>query len=253
MEDQYILKTLENGLSILALFSPDRPQMTLKEMDEQLNLGKSRTFKLVKTLLKSGFLKECFPGPGYSLGPMVVSLGLTALGKIDARRLAVPILTKLAESTSETALLTMRSGDYSVVVEKVDSPLSVRMAAEIGARGRLYAGGSNVPLLAFGPLELRERYESGEVPLKRFTSDTIADAQTLKSTLDLVRRRGYHVSKGEAEKDIMAVGAPVFERTGVVNFCISVAGPLQRMEPREDFIIKEVVEAAKKLSNILAV
>jgi len=108
----------------------------------------------------------------------------------------------------------MRSGEYSVVVEKVDSPLSIRMAAEIGAYGRIHAGGSNVPLLAFGPLELRKRYESGKVPLKRFTSGTIADADKPKSTLELVRQPGSHVSKGEAEKDIMAVGAPIFDRKG---------------------------------------
>lgn len=251
--EAYILKTLENGLSVLMLFSPTRPRLSLKEIDDELHLGKSRTFKLVRTLLKMGFLKESVPGPGYSLGPSVAVLGLTALGQMDARRLAGPILAELAASTQETAILTVRNGDYSVVIDKVDSPLSVRMAAEIGARGVLYAGASNLPLLAFGPEELREKYLSGEVTLKRFTDNTASDAKSLSKLLDAIRQRGYHVSKAEVEQDIMAVGAPVFDRRKSVDFCISVAGPLQRMEPREEFIIREVMKAAERLSSLLAV
>ena len=159
----------------------------------------------------------------------------------------------MAASTQETAILTVRNGGYSVVIDKVDSPLSVRMAAEIGARGVLYAGASNLPLLAFGPEELREKYLSGEVTLKRFTDNTASDAKSLSKLLDAIRQRGYHVSKAEVEQDIMAVGAPVFDRQKSVDFCISVAGPLQRMEPREEFIIREVMKAAERLSSLLAV
>ena len=249
----YVLKTLENGLAVLKLFSPRESCLSLKTIDERLHLGKSRTFKLVRTLVKAGFLKENFPERGYVLGPAVVALGLLALGQMDVRRLARPILAELAQATQETAILTMLNGESSVVIDKVDSPLSVRMAAELGSRGVLHAGGSSVPLLAFGPEALRQKFLSGEVPLSRFTENTAANVQALGDLLQKVRDNGYHVSKEEVEREIMAVGAPVFDRRGVATLCISVAGPIHRMESREESIVREVVSAANRLGSLLAV
>ena len=249
----YVLKTLENGLSVLKLFSPSESCLSLKTMDEKLHLGKSRTFKLVRTLVKAGFLRENFPERGYVLGPAVVALGLLALGQMDVRRLARPILAELAQATQETAILTMLNGESSVVIDKVDSPHSVRMAAELGSRGVLHAGGSSVPLLAFGPEVLRQKFLSGGVPLTRFTENTATTVQALDDLLRKVRANGYHVSKEEVERDIMAVGAPVLDRRRVATLCVSVAGPIHRMEVREEAIIKEVVGAANKLGSLLAV
>jgi DNA-binding IclR family transcriptional regulator len=172
---------------------------------------------------------------------------------MDVRKLAIPILTDLAASTQETAILTMLNGESSVLIEKVDSPLSVRMAAEVGVRGTLHAGGSNVPLLAFAPAHVREKFLSGDVTLDRHTANTASTPQRLAELVATVRERGYHVSRGEAEQDIMAVGAPVFDRKREAKFCVSVAGPAQRMEAREESIIQEVVEAAKRLGSLLAV
>lgn len=249
----YIVKTLDNGLSILALFSAQEPRMTLKAIDERLHLGKSRTYKLVCTLVCNGFLEASVPGPGYVLGPSVAALGLVALRQMDARRLAKPLLLELTQSTQETAILTMLNGEASIVLDKVDSPFSVRMTTEVGSRCHLYAGGSNVPLLAFSPEALRRRFLSGAVPLDRFSETTAATPEALRTMLDRVREVGYHVSKGEVERDIMAVGAPVFDRRREVSLCVSVAGPINRMQARETLIITEVVKAANKLTSILAV
>ncbi|MGI6162841.1 MAG: hypothetical protein ACOYEQ_02805 [Bacillota bacterium] len=47
----------------------------------------------------------------------------------------------------------------------------------------------------------------------------------------------------------MAVGAPVLDKHGAVQFCISVAGPVYRMEPQEKFIVREVVRAAGRFAG----
>ncbi|HQE49575.1 MAG TPA: IclR family transcriptional regulator [Fervidobacterium sp.] len=247
----YTVKALADGLSILLLFDEDRTDLTLKEIEDQLNYGKSRTFRMLKTLVLMGFLRVTSPRPTYGLGPSALSLGLRCMKGIDIPDIARPILSELASSTQETAILTMLCGEESIVICKEDSPLSVRMAAEVGAKGCLYAGASSVPLLAFASEDVKSKFLSGMVEMERFTEKTAMTQSQVLELIDTVHRLGYHVSKGEVEEGLMAVGAPILNHAGEARFCVSVCGPQFRMQDREGFIIEEVVSASRKLSNVL--
>lgn len=249
--EPYIVKALADGLSILLLFDKDRTDLTLKEIEDEVNYGKSRTFRMLKTLVSLGFLQVTSSRPTYALGPSVLSLGLKSMRGIDIPEMVRPTLSELAFSVQETAILTTLCGKESIVIWKEDSPLSVRMAAEVGAKGCLYAGASSVPLLAFAPEHIKEKLISEMGEIKRFTGKTAATQAEISKLMETVHTLGYHVSKGEVEEGLMAVGAPIFNCTGEARFCVSVCGPQFRMEDREDFIIEEVIKTSEKLSKIL--
>ena len=62
-------------------------------------------------------------------------------------------------------------------------------------------------------------------PRPRWTPNTITDAQALREELDMVRRTGLAVNRGESHSSYFGLAAPVTERTGRPIAALSIAGP----------------------------
>jgi IclR family KDG regulon transcriptional repressor len=247
-----INQSLAHGLDILLLYDTATHLFTVSEISKRLGYSQSKTYRLVRTLIKYRFLQEHNGTAQYSLGLNALRLGLLAHQQFNISEIARPFMKELSVLTKETVLLTAVNGTRGIVLDRVESEEPIRYSLfHPGAIIPLHCGASSKILMAY----LREgdwdRIIAKE-GLKRYTPNTISDVKKLKAHLREIRKRGYAFSDQEVDRDVRAVAAPILNGVGELVAGLSVAGPVYRINKKQiSSCAKLVMQYAQKISNKL--
>ncbi|ARK29901.1 IclR family transcriptional regulator [Halalkalibacter krulwichiae] len=236
--------SLENALRLLKCFSSDEPELSLTSLSNKLNLGKSTTHRLLKTLESEGFVLQNPLNHSYSLGVSVLALTNTVTSQMKIIRDANPILRELTRATGESSHLGIIEGNSLIYLQKVECEFPVHLNSHIGKRNPLHCTSCGQILLAY-------QKEPFTIDLKKYTNKTITDPIVLQEKLNEVKSQGYAVSNEELDEGIWSVAAPVYNPKKEVVAAIDVSGPLKRVNHIKQDIIKKVVEASATLSNAI--
>ena len=196
--DHHIVHAVDRALQVLLCFTGHSPTPTLEEIVEAVALPRRTVSRLLSTLERSGFVERLPQGEGYRLGKSIVLLGATALGQMDLVRQARPHLEGLMQATGETVHLVILNQNQGMVIDKIDSQRSVRMASTIGFRSPLHCTAVGKVLLAHLPPAAVD----GLLPqlvLTRYTENTIIDLLALKEQLAVISEQGYAYDHEEIE------------------------------------------------------
>lgn len=244
------LSSVGNALRILKSFSTYEPVRKVSELAEDLGLAKSTVSRLVTTLVSEGFLAKDDHSRGYRLGLSVLTLGGIVTNNLEIYKEAAPVLSKLVNSTGETAHLAILDGIDTIYIHKEECHHPVRILTHIGRKNPSYCTSTGKVLLAFNEEHLVE--ETIKQGLHRFTPNTITDPTVLKTELAQVRKQNYAVSTEELTEGTKSIAAPIRDHRGKVVCAINIVGPIQRMN---DYHIpemaKRVIEAGNEASNRL--
>ena len=244
----YNITALQRGLKLLNLFAKAERGLTATQVAKLSGLPVSTVHRFLMNLDSSGFLTSTGSG-NYHLGIACFSLGQSALGHLDIRRLSLPYLRELNQRTRETIHLTVRHDFSAVYVEKLDSPEPLRIFSRIGAAVPLHCTAVGKVMLAFMTQEELARVLP-QIELKRLTENTVSNLQELQAEVERVRRAGYACDLEENELHIRCVAAPIWDHTGVVNASLSITGPAVRMPmTRLRQLAPLVVQAGLKISR----
>jgi IclR family transcriptional regulator, KDG regulon repressor len=234
-------------MEILSAFDGDHENRGVSEVAQITGLHKATTHRLMMTLLNGGFLERAGDGDRFRLGLRVVELGLSALRRLDVRRVAFPYMEQLVERFQETCDLGIFDRGWVLYVEVVHSQHSLTIAARIGRRLPAYCTASGRVFLAFLPPEVVEPILNG--PLVPCTERTVTSITQLREELELTRQRGYALDDEEFEAGIRAVSVPIRDIDGNVIAALSMPGPVNRMPPeRIPAITEALLEAANAVS-----
>lgn len=243
--------TADRAIDVLLLFNERQPVLTAIEVAKHLGLSPSTTYRYLTSLRASGLIEEGETNGEFRLGPTVFQLARIARKGLGLSEIALPVMRELVAQTGESALLTRRSGQHVVCIERVESPHSVRLSYERGQVLPLHAGASAKVILAYlKPSEI-DTVLNGE-PLPRYTHHTVTDPDILRSQLNAIRAAGYVVSDEEVDLGVRGVAAPILDSGGQVLAGISIAGPTFRLnETVLPTVIAEVSHAAQVISHRL--
>jgi DNA-binding IclR family transcriptional regulator len=205
----------------------DEGPLGVTEVAERATLPKSTAARLLATLVGEGAVEQVPGETSYRLGPRLVTLGggfsltrsLAAVGR--------PVLAELAAASGEAAGIGVSDGDLIHYVDQVDTPNPVVVRDWTGARAPLHAVSSGQVLLAFRTPAAIERYLA-QPELERFTSRTLADADSIRERLRDVRRHGYAWAVEEFDADISSVAAPIADGSGEIIAAVHIHGPSYR-------------------------
>lgn len=211
-------------LETVALHSHE--PMRLIDVVARTGLPKTTCHRLLSILAENGLLRVDDQGR-YGPGALLLAMGMNFLKQADIRSFARPRMEELTKSTQETCHLGILQFPWVVYLEKVESPLAVRMHSEVGAVNSLYCTGLGKALLAFSSAELIDSICAGEFEPR--TAQTITTAEGLREDLERIRDRGYSIDDVENEEGIRCVGAPIFGHDGKPIAAISLAGPANRI------------------------
>jgi len=248
-----ITQSLAHGLNILLLYETHTPYFTVPEISKRLGYSKSKTYRLIRTLIKYGLLQEYGHTSKYSLGLNAFRLGLLAQQQFNITVIARPFMKELSKMTKETVVLTAVNGTKAIVLDRVESDEPIRYTIfQPGASIPLHAGASSKILMAYLPEKDWDEIISKE-GLRRYTANTITDQGSLKAHLREIRKRGFGFSDQELDRDVRAVAALIFIAAGELAAGLSVAGPAYRIHKRKmNSWGRLVVQYARKISSQLA-
>jgi len=194
-------QTLSRGLRILDLIAEADHPLTIPELSVRLDLHRSITYRLVRTLEDAAMIVR---GPsGLLLGPHIVTLARGVASDLQSR--AQPVLQALADELGMTAFLVVLDRGDCVTLATVEPRDAVASIAQRpGTRHSVLVGAPGVAIQTL--LGVDERRARG---LENPEAAEVASA----------RAAGYASSHGEVIPGVTAVAAAV---AGAVPAAIAV-------------------------------
>ena len=217
-------------LDILELFL-DRPQLSAREITEQLGLPRTTVHELLVTLVARSYLISV-PGQPlqFRLGMPVFQLGSAFAGQLDLVREAQDVAQDVAAACDEAVHVAVLNGTHVIYLVKIDSTHPVRMVSAVGRRLPAHCTAVGKMLLSsLDPTDLDALMPDGDLP--GMTPDSITDPVRLRAELDRIRAAGVAVDDGESDTAVRCVGAPVRDHTGRTIAAMSVSAPIIRWTP----------------------
>lgn len=240
------IQSLARGLKIMDLLGQSQDGSSITELAEYLNVDKGSASRLVSTLVQYGYVEKDDISRRYHVGPQVVSLSRSVLTRLPMREAAKPYLRQMMERTGECAHLAVPAQGKVLYIDQVESPVTLRVNAQVGTMNPLHCTALGKVLLAYGDLDIPS-------DLAPFTPNTITDLETLRSHLEEIRRLGFAVDDEEFDIGVRCIAVPVFDFRGKAAGAIGVSGPATRMTAeRMPALTAIMVEIGKALSERMA-
>ena len=249
--------SLANALSLLGLFTAEKPAWTIDEATARAGLSRSTVYRYFRDLVASGLL-FVVAGKFYELGPTIIELD-NLIQRCD------PLLRALPGVVEDVR----RENKYGVVVHRLYTMRVVCVFTDDADRRFEfdYRRGDPVPLF----LESTSRVMLAQLPLRtlRDLYLTAADdvrAQGLgedwphfRQALSSIRKAGWAVTRNDSKRQTR-VSAPIFDaqRRVIASFSQSLAGnpvsaeieALSRVVRRCAQAITEQVAAVERSSQL---
>src|SRR5246500_984469 len=111
---------VERALAMLEAVALESDGLSNAEISRQLNIPKSSASYILRTLEARGYLTRDAESGKYRVGLKILSLSRGALGGLDVRGVALPIMRRLMQQTGLTCHLAVLDGYEAVYVEKVE-------------------------------------------------------------------------------------------------------------------------------------
>lgn len=242
------VKSADRTLDIFELLASEPQGLTIAEMSNVLELARSSTHGIVRTLHARGYLMRN-GGRRYHLGVRLIQLGLNVADRLELRSAARGPLEKLVAATHDTALLAVPSDGDLLYVDKVLSDArDVRTDPRVSSRKPIQCSSLGKALLA----AIDDRSVEmiiGDLPLERATDYSITDRDQLLADLARTRDRKYAIDEQEALLGVWCVGAPVRDHTGRSIAAISLSTIKEFFDPARTG--PQVAAAAVEISQAM--
>lgn len=251
-KSSYIIQSVTNALDLMEEFRGEDTELGVTELSKRLALHKNNVFRLLATLESRGYMEQNKVTGNYRLGLKVLELGQVFIKHMGLLKMARPILEEIVDSANETSYLGLIRDDRVVYVDVVEATRSVRVVSRVGVGLPVYCSAVGKAQIAFESIDEVERVLA-ESPIRRFTKNTVANADALLAQLERVRTQGYALDDEEYDEGIRCVGVPVRDYTRRVIAGLSVSGPAYRFtdERLQNELIPLVLEAGRRLSSRL--
>ena len=246
----YRTRSVERVLAVLDAFIDAGPNLTLMQVCAATELTPSTAYRLMANLVARGYLEPGREGNAYRLGLTVIRLAGVALGQLDVRVKATPLMDELRNRTRETVHLAALDGRHIIYLEKLEGLHAIGlMSSRVGRTAPAHCTALGRVLLAFNPEAAEEILEG---PLEAPTPRTVVNPKALRALLAQVNEQGYALDLGEHEPEVRCVAAPIRNHSGAVIAAMSVSGPAQRIEPMlTEGLVNEVVRVGRAISGLL--
>ena len=238
MNQKYRAPTVRKAFQILRLLARRESGLRLSEIARQLQIGKSTVHGLVAALEQEDAVERDPDSKRFSLGLGLLGLGRAVDARMDLKQVAHPFMEDLRAKTQESVFLGSRSFQHTTIVDIVESTRDLKITSPIGTRLPLLAGATGKVFLAALPAEQAGAWLDAK-QLRRYTENSITDAEKYLQELERVRREGYALDDEEYIPGVRAVASAIsgprqpMSAIWVVGFTPSMSADKTRMIAQE--------------------
>lgn len=245
-KDRLFVGALARGLKVLAAFQPGEQALSNLQLAQRTALPKSTVSRLTYTLTKLGYLAQDEVTGHYRLGSAVLSLGASALGSYDLRRIAAPLMREFALENNISISLGVRDGTDMVYLESYRSQARVSVQLSIGSRVPLAT--TAIGRAYYSALPDNEREQLDQQLAQRYGKQWPEINARLQEAMNTCHQDGYSESFGEYEQDVMAVGIALPAiMPGMVLMSLNASGPAYTLSVEE--MRQRIAPALQRLSR----
>lgn len=250
-----MIQTIERVALILDMVAQSSQGASIRDLSAGLKLPKGTVHRILSSLSYFGYIRQDMETKNYFLGFTLMDLGSRLTNQLDLRKIAAPVLKKLADRTKETVHMVVLDRGEIVYIDKVETDADaggLKMSSRVGSRNAVHSCAVGKVLLAY--LEDEDIAEIiADKGLAPKTVNTITDPALLKEHLKGIRTQGHAIDDEENERGIRCVAAPIFDGQGHALAAASISGPAFRITKKiiQDVLKKEVMAAASEVSGRL--
>jgi DNA-binding IclR family transcriptional regulator len=248
----YIAPPIQRAVRLIRHVAEGNPVLNMSETAKTLKINRTTLLRLLHTLEVEGFVERRPDGAGYQVGLALLEVGARALFSQDLVQVAMPVLTRLAETLRLSSHLGVLDGtDVLYLVRRTpNTPLASNI--RVGSRLPAHATTMGRMLLAYmTKVELETLYAGKE--LQRFSDHTATTLAALEAKAEKDRSAGIAWSEAHFERGIGSAAVPVFDFGGTPLGAINVSGPVGAFadEARRAIIGQELRQAGAEISRRL--
>jgi DNA-binding IclR family transcriptional regulator len=247
--EEYGNRSVMAGFTLLTALASIGHAATLSEVAEAVKMTASRTHRFLAGLQKAGAVTQDPISGKYDLGPGLIELGVTALGRVDIVRRAIDTIGELAQATGLVSLVAAWGSNGPTVIKWTQgNRISTIHVPE----------GVNLPLMTTATGNIFLVYLA-RGKTKRFLEQEIKSANHSKKSLDEeieritagVKANGVAYSSGKAYHNFVKLAAPVFQWNGDLALVLTLIGDSAVTDMNETSpIARQLKEAADRLSQL---
>jgi len=252
LRDPRYSQSLERGLAILGIFTPERPVRGIADLADELGMSRSTTHRYVITLVALGYLEQD-ASRKYRLGLRVTDLGMAALNSTGLREHAHVYLEELRQRTSCTSGLAVLDGPEIVYVDRVRSfrrgQHTIDQGLAPGSRLPAHCTAMGKLLLAYLPASEQSELVA-QLRLTKHGPNTITSKQELRDELGAIRAEGFAVNDEELAPELHSIAAPVRDDGREVVAAVSLAAHTSAISLAElvDALSPHLIATADRVS-----
>lgn len=243
---------LSRYVKILRLFDEKRSEWTVPDMSGALGVPASTVYRTVREMIAENFLEPATDG-FYRLGAYFIEfdrlvrvtdplfqIGTSLLRDVSAQA-RVPCVSVLARLYSNTVMC---------VADVATADGNVRTSYERGRPRPLTRGATSKAILAQLPTRrlnklLTEQSSAEQGPFARRLTE-------FRDELAMIRKRGYSITRGEVDKGLVGIAAPVAVPQRALNGSVSlVVAAASLDEALERRLVLLIVSSASLLTEEL--
>ena len=246
--------SVQKALQILLAFVPHNQEMGTVEVSNLLGIHKSTVSRLLNILCYYNLLQHDAKTKKFMLGISAAKIGNAIRLSLGEHLVAIaqPYIDELRNDLGEAIALEIWTGENTVLAYRAESHRAHRaFVLRVGDRVDVHISAGARAILAFSPPQIVESVlERAE--FRRYTANTIVDAEQLKAQLPEIRNRGYVHSIGERHNYSEVIAVPIFNYEKKPVAAVSLFTATERadvlLEPKAlDQIKKTAADISAKL------
>src|SRR5579862_9163121 len=229
LEASYLSPAVQRAARLLRHVAEGDNVTNMSRTARELGINRTTLLRLIHTLEAERFIEVRSEGHGWQIGVGLIGLTAQAFFSEDLVQIAVPVLTRLAESLTLSAHLGVLDGrDIVYPVRRVPNH-AFASNIRIGSRLPAHAANMGRIILASLPRERVDRLYAG-VDLRPVTPQTPVTPLQLHAQLDADRALGLAWSDGNYEAGISSVAAAIFDVSNMPVAACNVTGQSAQFE-----------------------
>jgi DNA-binding IclR family transcriptional regulator len=254
---QHGIQSIEVAGPLLRALTQASESLPLSVVAKSAGMPAAKAHRYLVSLIRIGLVEQSAATGEYDLGPLALELGLAALGRLDALKLAEEVMASLRDATGETVALATWGNLGPTYIRLMQSRRPVTVNLQIGSVMPMTYTASGLCFAAFLPEKETEHLLRAE--LARNRQDKLDAPHTKNALAPLLAETRQHgiariigrldpaavrdPGKSRAAERLLAgfnaFSAPVFDHDGRMRFALTVVGSAAHISSAWDGIIAQ--------------
>lgn len=219
------IKSIEVGLPLLMVLAEAGEPQPLTILAVATGMPPAKAHKYMTSFVRGGLARQVAAGGHYDLGPGAITLGTSALRRLDVFKVTEDALNNLRDQLSTTVSLAVWANHGPTLVRWAETPrlvATVRLGTVLplltSVHGRVFAG--------FLDRRLTQdliRRELAPASVRK-TRSRLSSLKEVDAMIAEIRTRHFASAEGLFNPERSTIAAPIFDYTDSMVGSISVVG-----------------------------